>query len=246
MQTCRRHPEAGRFMATCPGCSQEQYDIEARNRAEAQARAALRDLEMTGVEEILEVQATATTLIVASRAPKEYFEFGVDVFRMPTPEECDPELPDWDRRTPGKWVLEMQSGDHVEDAVPKMIADARKYLAEIGLPVPPKPKTRKPTTPAPIVLVEFPTRPVLPATQAAADKAADKAAEAFWDHAVDCEQCLDAQSTSTPGGEHCRTGRPLAQRAEDAATVADDFARLNHWHREGGREKALENDWIAR
>lgn len=37
LQTCRRHPNAGRFMATCPGCAQELYDIEQANRARAEA-----------------------------------------------------------------------------------------------------------------------------------------------------------------------------------------------------------------
>jgi hypothetical protein len=36
-QTCRRHPSAGRFLATCSGCAQELYDIEQANRAEAEA-----------------------------------------------------------------------------------------------------------------------------------------------------------------------------------------------------------------
>lgn len=32
LQTCRRHPAAGRFMATCSGCAQELHDIQERNR----------------------------------------------------------------------------------------------------------------------------------------------------------------------------------------------------------------------
>lgn len=36
-QTCRRHPTAGRFLANCPGCAQELYDIEQANRARAEA-----------------------------------------------------------------------------------------------------------------------------------------------------------------------------------------------------------------
>lgn len=39
LQTCRRHPSAGRFLATCSGCAQELYDIEAANRAQAAAKA---------------------------------------------------------------------------------------------------------------------------------------------------------------------------------------------------------------
>ena len=36
-QTCRRHPQAGRFLATCSGCAQELYDIQQANRARAEA-----------------------------------------------------------------------------------------------------------------------------------------------------------------------------------------------------------------
>ncbi|MFH9248211.1 hypothetical protein ACH4LK_22620 [Streptomyces lydicus] len=42
LQTCRRHPSAGRFMATCSGCAHDLYDTEQRNRAEAAHRARLR------------------------------------------------------------------------------------------------------------------------------------------------------------------------------------------------------------
>jgi hypothetical protein len=42
LQTCRRHPHAGPFMATCSGCAQDLYDIAAANRAAAeQVRAEL-------------------------------------------------------------------------------------------------------------------------------------------------------------------------------------------------------------
>src|SRR4051812_30494821 len=37
LQTCRRHPSAGHFLATCSGCAQELYDIEQANRAKAEA-----------------------------------------------------------------------------------------------------------------------------------------------------------------------------------------------------------------
>lgn len=36
-QTCRRHPSAASFLATCSGCAQELYDIEQANRARAEA-----------------------------------------------------------------------------------------------------------------------------------------------------------------------------------------------------------------
>ncbi|MFE0353556.1 hypothetical protein ACFW2I_08690 [Streptomyces nigra] len=37
LQTCKRHPHAAPFMATCSGCAQELYDIEQANRARAEA-----------------------------------------------------------------------------------------------------------------------------------------------------------------------------------------------------------------
>ncbi|MEU1445496.1 hypothetical protein [Streptomyces mirabilis] len=40
LQTCRRHPSAGRFLVTCSGCTQELYDIEQANRARAEAERA--------------------------------------------------------------------------------------------------------------------------------------------------------------------------------------------------------------
>ncbi|MGW2113776.1 hypothetical protein [Streptomyces zhihengii] len=40
LQTCRRHPSAAPFLATCSGCAQELYDIEQANRARAEAERA--------------------------------------------------------------------------------------------------------------------------------------------------------------------------------------------------------------
>lgn len=37
LETCKRHPHAAPFMATCSGCAQELYDIEQANRARAEA-----------------------------------------------------------------------------------------------------------------------------------------------------------------------------------------------------------------
>ncbi len=37
LQTCRRHSNAAPFTTTCPGCAQEQYDIEQANRARTEA-----------------------------------------------------------------------------------------------------------------------------------------------------------------------------------------------------------------
>lgn len=245
MQTCRRHPNAGRFARTCPGCTQELYDIEVRNRAEVEARTALTLIGMAAAE-ILDVLATETTLIVATRNPSSAAcEFAVDAFRLPGADETDPELASWARRTPGQWILDWQAGDHTADAVPQMIADARQDLARTGLPVPALPQKSDVTAGPRVILVELPTRPALPATQADASRVAAEANDAFWDHAIDCEACLNARDTRTSGGKCCRTGAALTQKADDAATVADDFDRLDHWYRRGGCEKHHANDLIA-
>ena len=46
LQTCKRHPHVGRFMATCPGCAQDLHDLQHGTpkpdpRTAAKARAAL-------------------------------------------------------------------------------------------------------------------------------------------------------------------------------------------------------------
>lgn len=137
-QTCRRHPQAGPFLAECYGCKRELFDIQARNEAEAArrktARAAL-TLIGTPAAEILTIDVTDTTLIVATRQPGAYFEYAVDVFRLPTLEETDPELADDYRLTPGQWLLIWQAGDHDQTAVPGMVEDAKAFLAGSGLGV---------------------------------------------------------------------------------------------------------------
>lgn len=252
MQTCRRHPNAGRFITTCPGCAQELHDTEARNRAQTAARTALASIG-TPHAEILTVHATPTTLIVATRQPDSLTcEFAVDVFRLPTPAESDPDLGEDFRFTAGQWHLDWQAGDHTADALPHLVTEARQHLTStcrITHDTPtvysPAPAARPTPVPAPVVrLLDLPGAPELPATQADADKAATAASNAFWDHAENCQACLDAQDT-TRGGTHCRTGYPLAQAAETTGTIAVDFADLDRWYRHGGRERHNASDWIA-
>lgn len=135
-QTCRRHPEAGPFLAECYGCKRELFDIQARNEAEAAQRSTARQaLALIGTPnaEILTTVATDTTLIVATRQPNAYLEYGVDVFRLPTAEETDPELADDYRLNPGQWLLVWQAGDHDRTDVDGMVDDARAFLREMGL-----------------------------------------------------------------------------------------------------------------
>lgn len=132
MQTCRRHPEAGRFMATCSGCARELYDIEARNRAEAEA---VKALVLAGTPDavILSAEAVGTALIVTSWNPASLAcEYAVDVFRLPTAAETDPELCEEYRRPAGQWVLAWQAGDNL-DTTQDMASEARAYAADAGL-----------------------------------------------------------------------------------------------------------------
>lgn len=130
-QTCRRHPKAGRFLRTCSGCAQELYDIEARNRAEAEARKALA---LVGTPDalILSAEVVGTALIVVTRPASLACEYAVDVFRLPTAAETDPDLSDDYRRPAGQWILDWQAWDDA-DTTNQMTAEARTYVADLGL-----------------------------------------------------------------------------------------------------------------
>jgi len=130
MQTCRRHPFAGRFLATCPGCAQELYDIAERNRAVATARKAITSIGAPADAEILDATWVRGALVVATRQPSSIaFEYAVDSFRLPTTDEVDPDQDE--PRTPGAWILVDQYGDHSADAIPGMVADATAYLRSL-------------------------------------------------------------------------------------------------------------------
>lgn len=225
-------------MRTCPGCARDLHDLQARNHAETQARTALTLIGMAGAR-ILTVQATPTTLIVATHLPHPSgFEYGVDVFRLPTPAETDPDLADDYRLNPGQWLLIWQAGDTL-DTTADMVAAARRHLDRTGLPVPPTSNTDAGTDAQPVRVASLPTMPALPATQTAAHHAAQAASDAYWDHAENCDPCFDRHT------DHCTIGARLNQRAADLATVAADFDDLNDWYRRGGRERQYANDWIA-
>jgi hypothetical protein len=130
LQTCRRHPNAGRFLATCSGCTQELYDTAERNRALAAASKALAAIGAPTDAEILDATWVRGTLVVATRQPTSIaFEYAVDTFRLPTPTELDPDQTE--PCTPGEWILIDQLGDHSEDAVPVMVASATAYVREL-------------------------------------------------------------------------------------------------------------------
>lgn len=129
-QTCKRHPNAGRFFAECSGCKQELHDIAERNRAIVTAPKALAVIGAPADVEIIDAVWVRGALIVATRQPSSIaFEFAVDVFRLPTPDEV--ELDQDEPRTPGEWILIDQYGDHGVDAVPGMVADATTYVRQI-------------------------------------------------------------------------------------------------------------------
>ena len=248
MQTCRRHPNTGPFMATCPGCAQELHDLQTRNQAHATARAALNLIGMTNAK-ILTVHATETTLTIATHNPTSLTsQYTVDVFRLPTPAETDPDLADDYRLTPDQWLLIWQAGHDYADTLPAMLTEARTHLLTHDLITDDTPTTAYPTphtTPEPVIrIASLPTMPVLPPTQTAADRNAHTASNAFWDHAENCPTCWSVAAEAKPG-THCRTGNRLTQTAADTAHIAEDFAALDHWYRRGGRENHLANDWIA-
>lgn len=251
MQTCRRHPNAGPFVRTCPGCARKLYDIETANRAHAEGRRAL-TLVGAPTAEILAVEATPTTLIVATRQPTSLaYEYAVDAFRLPTAAESDPDEGDDWRFAPDAWHLDWQAGEHSADMLPQMIADARHHLLATGRITHDTPTTHYPAPaasrhPEPkIRLVELPTAPVLPTTQTEADHARTEATNVFWDHAENCEQCLNAEDATTATHAHCQIGTTLAQQASEMALVATEFTALDAWYRRGGREAHNASDYVA-
>ncbi|MER5694925.1 hypothetical protein ACWDBO_31445 [Streptomyces mirabilis] len=137
-QTCRRHPKAGRFLATCSGCAQELHDLQygkpAPDPTREAARAALTSIGTPAAAFILSATRIGDALIVATdQPPAANFAYAVDVFRLPTAAETDPEQVD--PCAPGEWILIDQHGSHGRADVDRMIADATAYLVEIGIVV---------------------------------------------------------------------------------------------------------------
>jgi sarcosine oxidase gamma subunit len=136
LQTCRRHPSAGRFLATCSGCARELHDLQygkpAPDPTREAARTALASIGTPAGAYILAATRHGDALIVATdQPPAANFAYAVDVFRLPTDTETDPEQVD--PRAPGGWVLLDQHGGDSRADVDRMIADSVKYLAEIGI-----------------------------------------------------------------------------------------------------------------
>lgn len=130
LQTCRRHPNAGRFLAECSGCKQDLFDIAEGNRARAAAPRALAVIGTPADVRIIDAVWVRGALVVTTEQAATNFAYAVDVFRRPTAAECDPEQVD--PRTPGEWVLVDQYGADAVDEVPGMVATASAYLRELA------------------------------------------------------------------------------------------------------------------
>lgn len=99
----------------------------------AEARTALTLIGAPAAVRILSAVRVGTGLIVATEHIGRDYRYAVDTFRLPTPAETDPELADWARRTPGRWLLIDQAGAHLATDVPAMIREAADYLAQCGI-----------------------------------------------------------------------------------------------------------------
>ncbi|MFE2407036.1 hypothetical protein ACFXDE_01695 [Kitasatospora sp. NPDC059408] len=111
-QTCRRHPSAGRFMAVCSGCTQELYDIQARNQEMTDAREVLASTTFTVYDARTTSTGGCTYLTVASRSNDV---FRVDVLRRPTYAETRIDLPNpvpWDSWIPVEQVSTRDGAEH--------------------------------------------------------------------------------------------------------------------------------------
>lgn len=105
--------------------------MEQANRAQAVAHTALTVIGTSPNARILSATQTGTTLIVATEQPDGYFPYAVDVFRLPTEDETDPDQVD--PLTPGQWLLIDQYGDHSANDVSRMVENAREFLRSTGL-----------------------------------------------------------------------------------------------------------------
>jgi hypothetical protein len=101
-------------------------------RAHAAAAAVLAGISLPVDAQILDVSWARETLIVAYRQPSSIaFEFAVDAYRLPAPDETD--VDQVDPRAPGEWILTDQLGDHGADGIDRMIRDAIAHLDEAGV-----------------------------------------------------------------------------------------------------------------
>ena len=96
-----------------------------RQLLESIARRALDRIGTAPDVRILQVVRTGPVITVATEQPGEYFAYGVDSFRLPTPDETD--LDQVDPIDPSHWLLADQYGGHGLDEVDDMMAKAVTY-----------------------------------------------------------------------------------------------------------------------
>lgn len=94
---------------------------------ESIARRALARIGTSADVRILQIVRTGPVITVATEQPGEYFAYGVDSFRLPTPAETDPEQTD--PIDPTHWLLADQYGGHGADEVDRMMSSAVAYAA---------------------------------------------------------------------------------------------------------------------
>ncbi|MFE1321641.1 hypothetical protein [Kitasatospora phosalacinea] len=87
LQTCRRHPTAGRFLATCSGCAQELYDIQARNEALAAARHIHAHSISAHTETVTSARITGYRLIITTAPLDTHDTYALDIYRRATDDE---------------------------------------------------------------------------------------------------------------------------------------------------------------
>ncbi|MFI1161433.1 hypothetical protein [Streptomyces sioyaensis] len=237
MQTCRRHPEAGHFMATCSGCTQDLYDIEQRNLAEAaalraQARQALDILGTSPDAQIISARRHGDALIVATQQPGAFHPVAVDTFRLPTADETDPEQVD--PLTPGAWLLIDSRGGHDRTELQAMIRSAKDYLGPVTQPTPePAAKPERTTINDLRHFVDPVTKATLPATKALAYSYLAIAETAHSHHLKGCQPCYAIN------GRPCTEGARIARILDEVAECAVDWDELNDCLRGGDREQLL-------
>jgi hypothetical protein len=126
LQTCRRHPRAGRFLATCSGCTQEIHDMQTRNQTMALATRVLATLPGYTTTQITDATRTPTGHLIISTEdtdPRRAL-YAIDVFRPATNTETNPDQ--IDPRPVGSWVLvdQWETDDEPEHAAQMHAAHA--------------------------------------------------------------------------------------------------------------------------
>ncbi|MFC8423970.1 hypothetical protein ACFUN7_24345 [Streptomyces sp. NPDC057236] len=98
---------------------------------ESIARRALARIGTPADARILQIVRTGPVLTIATVQPEVYLPVGVDVFRLPSTDETDPDQDD--PRGLCEWVLADQYGGVGEDELDRMMTDALAHAAELAV-----------------------------------------------------------------------------------------------------------------